>query len=211
MENIKPKDSIIDESNTIEIDKVLLNRTWSFWENYEVKNRGKKEYSQSFKEIYTFDNILSFWQFWNKYPGKDTKTIFFNGEYLKYFFKEKYRINAMNIFEKGIKPEWEDKKNQNGNILTLEYVIDKDLDKFLSMATDLWIKLICFVIGETLPYNNNINGIRFVDKSKVGYNKVAIFKFEIWVNSSMKQTELEELKKLLSKEFGCLGTIKPIQ
>ena len=79
------------------------------------------------------------------------------------------------------------------------------------MATDLWIKLICFVIGETLPYNNNINGIRFVDKSKVGYNKVAIFKFEIWVNSSMKQTELEELKKLLSKEFGCLGTIKPIQ
>ena len=27
----------------------------------------------------------------------------------------------------------------------------------------------------------------------------------------MKEEEFEEIKKILSKEFGCLGTIKPIQ
>jgi translation initiation factor 1 (eIF-1/SUI1) len=31
------------------------------------------------------------------------------------------------------------------------------------------------------------------------------------VNKDMKEEELEEIKKILSKEFGCLGTIKPIQ
>ena len=29
----------IEESNTIEKSKVLLNREWSFWENYESKSK----------------------------------------------------------------------------------------------------------------------------------------------------------------------------
>jgi hypothetical protein len=210
MEDIS-SDLKIEESDTIEKDKVILKRIWSFWENYESKNKNPKTYSQSLAEIYTFDNILSFWQFWNKYPGKTASTIFYNGEYLKYFFTEKYRITAMNIFEKGIKPEWEDEKNKKGKILTLEYIIEVGLDKFLSNADELWIKLICLLIGETIPHSNNINGIRFVDKTKVGYNKSIMFKFEVWVNSVMKEEELEEIKQLLAKIFGCQGTIKPIQ
>ena len=208
----KKLDSNIGESDTIEKDKVLLKRSWSFWENYESKIKDALSYSDSVKEIYTFDNIIEFWQFWNKYPGNDTKEIFFNGECIKYFFKEKYRISAMNFFEKGIKPEWEDEKNKKGNILTLGYVIeDKDINKFLSMINEKWIKLIFLVIGETLPYSNNINGIRFVDKTKLVKNKSIIFKFEIWVNRFMKIEELNEIKKYLTNEFGCSGTIKPIQ
>ena len=203
-------DSNLEESDTIELENILLNRTWSFWENYETKRKSDLNYTDSLKEIYTFNDIISFWQFWNKYPGRDTKAIFYNGEYVKYFFKEKYRIIAMNIFEKGIRPEWEDNKNKKGNILTLGYTADNDMDRFLSIITDSWIKLICFLLGETIPYSNNINGIRFVDKSNISYNKSIIFKFEVWVNSSMKEKELEEIKKLLTKEFGCSGTIKPI-
>ena len=210
MEETKPELKI-EESNTIELDKVILNRKWSFWENYESKNKKDKQYSELFKEIYTFDTIIGFWQFWNKYPGNEAKEIFFNGEYLKYFFKEKFRIIAMNIFEKGIKPEWEDEKNKKGHILTLEYIVDEGLDKFLSKIDGLWIKLIFLLIGETIPYSNNINGVRFVDKTKYGYNKSVMFKFEIWANKNMKEEELEEIKQFLFKEFGCQGTIKPIQ
>ena len=203
----KEEDLKIEESDTIELDKVLLKREWSFWENYESKNKSQRNYS--YKEIYSFDNIIAFWQFWNKYPGNDAKEIFYNGECLKFFFKEKYRITAMNIFEKGIKPEWEDEKNKKGQILTLEYIVDKDLDKFLSKIDELWIKLIFLLIGENIPYSNNINGVSFVDKTTVLNS--TIFKFEVWVNKNMKDEELEEIKILLSKEFGCLGTIKPIQ
>ena len=117
----------------------------------------------------------------------------------------------MNIFEKGIKPEWEHEKNKKGKILSLEYIVGEKLNDFFSMADELWIKLIILLIGETLPNGNNINGIRFVDKTKMGYHISVMFKFEIWVNKDMKEEELEEIKKILSKEFGCLGTIKPIQ
>ena len=204
-------DAKLEESETIEKEKIVLKRSWSFWENYESKNRAEKDYSKLLKEIYTFNDIISFWQFWNKYPGNDTKQIFYNGEHVKYFFKEKYRIIAMNVFEQGIKPEWEDKKNQKGNVLTLEYVVDTGLDVFLPKVTELWKKLLLYLIGETLPYSDNINGIRFRDKTKFGYNKNVIFKFEIWVSSLMKEEELEELKKCLLTEFGCSATIKPIK
>jgi hypothetical protein len=204
-------DAKLEESETIEKEKIVLKRSWSFWENYESKNRAEKDYSKLLKEIFTFNDIISFWQFWNKYPGNDTKQIFYNGEHVKYFFKEKYRIIAMNVFERGIKPEWEDKKNQKGNVLTLEYVVDTGLDVFLPKVTELWKKLLLYLIGETLPYSDNINGIRFCDKTKFGYNKNVIFKFEIWVSSLMKEEELEELKKCLLSEFGCSATIKPIK
>jgi hypothetical protein len=196
----------IEESDKIEKEKVKLNRCWSFWENYEIKSKSEKGYSDLIKEIYSFDDIISFWQFWNKYPGNDTKKIFYNGEYLTYFFKEKYRISAMNLFVKGIKPEWEDVKNKKGKIYVLEFEIKKDLDLFLSRVSDLWVKLLILLIGEQIPFSNNINGIRFVDKTKLG--KGTIFKFEIWINSSMTdENEIDNLKSFLSKNFGTSGIL----
>ena len=154
----------IEESSTIEKEKVKLNRSWSFWENYLRKNSS----DYILEEIFSFDDIISFWQFWNKYPGNEAKKIFYNGEYLTYFFKEKYRINGINLFVKGIKPEWEDVKNKYGKIFVLEYEIKSELDRFLSVVNDTWIKLLCFLMGEQLPYTDKINGIRFVDKTKLG-------------------------------------------
>ena len=84
----EPNSEKLEESDTIEKEKMQLNRTWSFWENYSMKNDVKKDGSYLYKEIFTFDDIISFWQFWNKYHGRDTKNIFFNGEYITYFFKE---------------------------------------------------------------------------------------------------------------------------
>ena len=205
----------LEESNEIEKDKVLLKRQWAFWENYDSKKEKKeKDYSKLIKEIFEFKDIISFWQFMNNYPGSDIKKIFFDGEFIRFFFKEKYRIIAMNIFQKGVRPEWEDKNNEKGKILTLAYTIDIGIDVFLKKAQELWIKLICLLIGETLPYSHNINGIRFVDKTKLAYgnNKLMIsFKFEIWANSNMQENELSELKNFCMKEFGCQGTIKPIK
>jgi hypothetical protein len=192
----------IDNSLEKEQEKVQLNRQWSFWENYETKTRQEKDYTKLLKEIYSFKDLISFWQFWNKYPGSDTKNIFYNGDCIKYFFKEKYRIIAMNLFVKGIKPEWEDKKNKGGKVLILEYVINEELTQFLNLVNQEWTKLICYLIGETIPYSEHIHGIRLVDKTKFGKAKSIIFKFEVWTNSSLEENALDELKKFLENEFG---------
>ena len=164
------------------------------------------------KEIYTFNDIISFWQFWNKYPGSNTKNIFFNEENIKLFFKEKLRIIAMNLFESGIRPEWEDSKNKKGKVLTQEYLIETGLEQFLTEITEIWIKLICYLIGEIIPHCNNINGIRFVDKAKFGYYKNIIFRIEIWVNSQMNVQDVEEIKKFLFDNFKFPGiTVKELE
>ena len=200
MEESEPK---MEKSLEKDEEKVPLNRPWSFWENYESKNHEEKNYSKLLKEIFTFNDLIPFWQFWNKYPGSDAKQIFYNGEQIKYFFKDKYRIIAMNLFEKGIKPEWEDNKNKGGNVLILEYIINEELEQFLNIVNKSWIKLMCYLIGETLPHSEFVNGVRFVDKNKTSKIKNIVFKFEVWANSSLEPKKLDELKEFLSKDFGC--------
>jgi hypothetical protein len=69
-------------TDRIELSKVGLQRQWVFWENYEAKQGGDRQldWSQMIKKIFTFNDIISFWQFWNDYPGSNPSNIFYNGE-----------------------------------------------------------------------------------------------------------------------------------
>lgn len=204
----------IKESNVIEEKKVRLNREWSFWENYEPKEKNQKnlDYSMFLKNIYTFNDLISFWQFWNKYPGSTPSKIFYNGEVIRYFFREKYRIIAMNLFQSGIRPEWEDEKNKKGKVLTLEYLVSTDLDKFMDTVEKTWTSLMLSLIGENLFYSQYINGIRFIDKTQIGGGKRIMFRFEVWTNKNITEEELTSLKEYLGKNFGCAGiSVKDIK
>jgi len=70
------------EGETVDEKLVKLQRTWVFWENYENKGNNL-DYAQSLKEIFRFDDIITFWQFWNAYPGSDPSFIFYNGERIR--------------------------------------------------------------------------------------------------------------------------------
>ena len=204
----------IKESNLIEEKKVRLNREWSFWENYEPKEKNQKnlDYSMFLKNIYSFNDLISFWQFWNKYPGSTPSKIFYNGEVIRYFFREKYRIIAMNLFQSGIRPEWEDEKNKKGKVLTLEYLVSTDLDKFMETVEKTWTSLMLSLIGENLFYSQYINGIRFIDKTQIGGGKRIMFRFEVWTNKNITEEELTSLKEYLGKNFGCAGiSVKDIK
>lgn len=71
------------ESETIEKELVSLRRTWVFWENYEAKFGIKLDWADTLKEIFEFNELISFWQFWNNYPGSNLSEVFYNGERLR--------------------------------------------------------------------------------------------------------------------------------
>ncbi len=71
------------ESGQVELSKVKLQRNWVVWENYEAKSGEKLEWSKSIKQVHTFNDIISFWQFWNNYPGANPSNIFYNGERMR--------------------------------------------------------------------------------------------------------------------------------
>ena len=202
------KDIITPEiKKDIPLNAVKFSKTWTFWETYISKEK-KLEYNDANKLIFKWDDIITFFQFWNKYPGKDIKNILFDGNNLKYFFNEKYRINSMNIFQEGIKPMWEDEQNKGGKYFQLDYKIKNDeMDTFSELANIHWKKLALTTMGGSIPHAEYINGIRFVDKTDFDRGKIIMFRMEVWLRKNMEENKLEELKKYLGDNLGCQRVI----
>ena len=151
----KSKNDVPKEAETVSLDLVRFPRTWSFWESYLAKGK-KLSYQEAMKQIYEWDNLIAFWQFWNSYPGAEATSLFYNGTRIKYYFEEKYRINAMNVFVKGVQPAWEDPENKGGKYLQLDYKIDKELDKFFGIVSVAWKKLMLNTMGQNIPGSENV-------------------------------------------------------
>jgi hypothetical protein len=202
------KDIITPEiKSEIPLNAVKFKKSWTFWETY-VSKTNDLSFENSNKLIFKWDDLITFFQFWNKYPGRDIKNILFDGNNLKYFFKENYRINAMNIFQEGIKPMWEDEQNKGGKYFQLDYKIKNDeMDTFSELANVHWKKLALCTMGGSIPHADYINGIRFVDKTNFLRGKIIMFRIEVWVRKNMEENKLEELKKYLSENLGCQNVI----
>ena len=204
-EKIKSKEDIIESQKKSDIPlssvTAIFSKTWVFWESYRSKTL-KLSYEDTNKPIFKWNDIITFFQFWNKYPGNDIKNIFFDGSHVKFFFNEKLRINSMNIFQDGIKPMWEDEKNKGGKYFQLDYQVDKDeIEGFTKAANFNWKKLTLCAMGGTLPYADFINGIRFVDKTDFERGRIIMFRIEVWVNKDLKENELKTLEEYLSKNY----------
>ena len=202
------KDIITPEiKSEIPLNAVKFKKSWTFWETYVSKTEDLS-YENSNKLIFKWNDLITFFQFWNKYPGRDIKNILYDGNNLKYFFKEKYRINTMNIFQEGIKPMWEDEQNKGGKYFQLDYKIKNDeMDTFSELANVHWKKLALCTMGGSIPHADYINGIRFVDKTNFTRGKIIMFRIEVWVRKNMEENKLEELKKYLSENLGCQNVI----
>ena len=193
--------------NDVPDSTVQLSKTWVFWESYNSKAINLS-YEDANKKIYKWNDIIAFFQFWNRYPGNDIKNIFFDENNIKYFFNEKYRINSMNIFVDGIKPMWEDPQNKGGKFLKLEYQIKREnMDEFCKSINLQWKKLALSTMGMNLPGAEYINGIRIIDKTDFDKGRKIMFRIEIWVSKNMEQNILEELKESLKKPFGCQNIV----
>ena len=202
------KDIITPEKKTdILLNSVQFSKAWTFWETYKSKTK-ELEYANSKKLIFKWNDLITFFQFWNKYPGKDIKNILFDGNKVKYFFNEKYRITSMNIFQDGIEPMWEDEQNKGGKYFQCDYQIKSDLETFSQLANAHWKKLALCTMGGTIPNGEYINGIRFVDKTNFERGKIIMFRIEIWVKKGLEEKKLNELKSFFSTHLGCENVIQ---
>ena len=209
MKLIKTSKDIItpEKKSDIPLNAVKFKKSWTFWETYVSKTEDLS-FENSNKLIFKWNDLITFFQFWNKYPGKDIKNILFDGNKVKLFFNQKYRINSMNIFQEGIKPMWEDEQNKGGKYLQLDYKVQNDkIDEFTKASNYQWKKLALNLMGMTLPGADYINGIRFVDKTNFTRGKIIMFRIEVWVRKNMEENKLEELKKYLSENLGCQNVI----
>ena len=88
--------------------------------------------------------------------------------------------------------------------IQMDYQIKKDqMEKFSELANFHWKKLALSTMGGIIPYSENINGIRFVDKTDFERGKIIMFRMEVWINKFLEADKVTELKNYLSKTLGC--------
>lgn len=76
-------DLVPNEKDAIDEDLINLPRLWTFWEGYEGKEEYSTDWTNSFKKVFSFKDILSFWQFWNNTIYANFSEIFYNGTNFK--------------------------------------------------------------------------------------------------------------------------------
>lgn len=160
--NISNTSQVEEDISQIELTKVEFKRVWIFWENYQSKESSNSNWDDSIKKVVSFSDLITFWQFWNNYPGAVPKNFVFDGERLVYYFENKKRIDGLNLFVDGVVPKWEDPQNSGGRILHLLYDIKQDLHEFLDVIEEYWLKLVLLLLGESLPASKYVSFIDII-------------------------------------------------
>ncbi|OMJ88529.1 hypothetical protein SteCoe_9572 [Stentor coeruleus] len=160
-------------------------------------NQSREERSslESIAEVGEFQGLHEFWQHWNYLPHANPLMLFENPETKVKIIIESINqsIEAIGLFQDKVKPIWEDPINKTGSSIYFELPL-----KEINRIKDVWDKLVFSVIGETLPYSEDIVGVRVLDRKNS-------YKFEVWckfdgnVNRfSNKTTQIKDgLKELL--------------
>jgi hypothetical protein len=80
------EDKISPTNKDIPLSSVQFSKTWAFWESY-ISKTVKLSYEEANKQIFKWNDIITFFQFWNKYPGNNIKKFFSMEIILNFFLK----------------------------------------------------------------------------------------------------------------------------
>ena len=173
--------------------KYPLQRKWKIWEMWEQNKQSSATFTEKMQTIGEFDTIYTFWQHWNYFPHSDPSKLFEDPETKTQYIIEglNHSIEAIGVFVDGVKPAWEDEINIKGSDLCIR----KHSNEYKRLK-EYWDKLVISVIGENLPYSEDIVGCRVVDKKNN-------FKFEVWLrfDASSNQGKVAEMKEVIARMF----------
>lgn len=118
-------------------DETLLHRNWSFW-FHKIDNITWE--MDSYRLVYSFDNILDFWKLYNN--------------------NNSFNLGMSFLMKKDVLPIYEDPENINGGVWSFR-ILRKDI-------AQVWLDLNLGLIGETLSDDmDDINGISINPKNCV--------------------------------------------
>jgi translation initiation factor 4E len=181
--------------------------TWTLWEQRVAAKTKNLDYSGQTKEITSFRTIKEFWACFNHIPQP---SILFSGK--RYARKERDGdtfVEALMIFKKGVRPEWEDPENAKGGHFQLQ--IKPNQSGSGATVDELWNNIVLTMIAGMIEPADMITGIRLVDKLTA---KKPCVRIELWFNEMEKGqgTRTFDLKDSFEK---CMrtatdGTMRPV-
>lgn len=175
-------------------EDLALERTWAFWIHKKGSSSGAANYGSNMDMIGTCSTTGQFWQLLHQIPPPSE--MFTNDRGVtKYDDRE---IEAVSVFRKDVRPEWEDPKNNFG----AEFFLKKSMGG--GQLDTYWEELLMGVIGETIDPVSTITGVRVVDKSSKG--KFA-YRVEVWFECNQESNPqlVEALKENITQVLNAGG------
>lgn len=169
--------------------------SWVLWEQVVPQSNrtyGTK-YEVNLKEISRFDSVQDFWSLWDHIP--QPSELLMNKKMISDGPQEaRHIVDAIMIFKDGVKPMWEDPKNQNGGLFEYKFrhfmpgVCHAQIDEF-------WNNLVIAVIGGSIDPARMITGIRLVDK--LSSKGSGFLRIEVWFANFGDETNRLNLKNAI--------------
>ena len=106
------------------------------------------------------------------------------------------RVNALSLFQKDIKPAWEDEVNSQGGVMKI------DFKSKLAFVQTIWDKLVLSIVSIEFDGVDMISGVRICDKSEFNREGLGIFRIEVWTKfNSTNPDMVNALKAHLETEY----------
>ncbi|CAE7447963.1 tif452 [Symbiodinium sp. CCMP2592] len=175
------------------LDPMPLRDTWVLWEQAVPPSDGKSSaYADSMKEIVPFKTAQEFWSIWNGVP--QPSELLDNKRITRDNGGNPTAIDAIMIFKKGVRPEWEDPLNATGGHFQVQLkssIGGAQIDEY-------WNNIVLGMVGGTIEPYDMITGVRLVDKLS-GAKAAGILRIELWFTKYDNQDAVNALKKSMEK------------
>ncbi|RKP09447.1 translation initiation factor eIF 4e-like domain-containing protein [Thamnocephalis sphaerospora] len=106
--------------------EIPLQHTWTFWFDKNAPATSESEYAANLVPLHSVSTVQDFWRAYNNITGPD----------------ELLNRNSLYFMKQGIRPMWEDPKNERGGCLAFR--VNK------SETATVWRELLMLLIGEQL-------------------------------------------------------------
>mmetsp|Transcript_66957 Transcript_66957/g.157867 ORF Transcript_66957/g.157867 Transcript_66957/m.157867 type:complete len:233 (+) Transcript_66957:122-820(+) len=177
------------------LDPMPLRDTWVLWEQAVSSGNDKGNYSDNMKEIVPFQTAQEFWSIWNGVP--QPSELLDNKRITRDNAGTATAIDAIMIFKKGVKPEWEDPQNANGG----HFQVQLKSNIGGAQIDEYWNNIVLGMVGGTVEPYDMITGVRLVDKLS-GAKAAGVLRIELWFSRYENQDAVNQLKKNMEK---CMG------
>lgn len=159
-----------------------LSDKWTFWYVYDIsheerkRKKGKARWQREYKlnEVFVFSTIEDFWRLFNNIVS--VKNLIANTDYL--------------LFKQGIKPEWEDPKNNDGGkwVVTLPLSSSDGNTDYENALEYAWNHIIYMMIGADIEQElyDIINGIIYSIRDK--HHRISV-----WLSDNSEPSLLKKI------------------
>merc|ERR1719265_28308 len=197
---ITSAEDIVDENEDEEplsevVGSLPLRYRWVVWEQLMASSGKSIQYSESTRQIASFDTAEDFWKTWGQLP--QPSELLSNRMVLN--VAEGFHIvDAVMVFREGITPQWEDAANAEGG--HFQFTLKASLGG--GPIDEYWNNLVLGVIGGTIEPIDMITGLRLVDKLS-GSRGSGNLRMEVWFTNFKNSSAVQLLQRNVER---CMAT-----